>query len=108
MIRKRSADPAADPGDHWPDEKWAKGLPILCEYLSHSAYEDGSPRERSKLSIFSQDGLVGVALNDPEEHASLYRTGESVEKALQALEKALGASQADWRRWNVGKSRKKA
>lgn len=106
MIRKREQAAKETGTSSWPDEKWLKAMPVLCEYLTQETYEDGTSRELSKLSVFYQDGLVSVALNDTDQRASLYRSGESVEAALRALEKALTSSQPDWRSWQGRKGKK--
>jgi len=91
----------------FPDGNWVKRFPSLCEYLSHMEYDDGSKRELSTVTIREQDGRVLVALNDKDTSATAYISGEDVLGALQALEKALVAGTADWRRWQGGAKKKK-
>jgi len=107
MIRRREQSAMAGGPNAFPDETWVKGLPLLCEYLSLGAFEDGTPRELSTVTIRYQDGLVLASLSDHEERAGLYRTGESVQLALKALEKALSGGTADWRPWGGSKKPKK-
>jgi hypothetical protein len=98
---KRRIQPEGAPGGLpvFPDEAWLKKLPTICEYLADDAWDDGSPRELSTVSIKCVEGRVVAVLNDPEERRSLYVSGESVMKAMESLERALGSPQADWRRW---------
>jgi hypothetical protein len=90
----------------FPDDRWVKSMPLLCEYLASDAWDDGKPREQSTVSIKCQDGRVLAVLNDLEMRRSLYVSAETVEGALKALEKHLGSSLADWRAWK-GPARKK-
>lgn len=106
MIRRREAAASVAGTSSWPDESWLKGLPTICEHLTQETYEDGTSRELSKVSISYQDGLVLAALNDGDQRQSLYRSGEGVQAALKALEKALASPGADWRSWGGKKGKK--
>lgn len=86
--------------DQWPDGRWLDRFPLLCEHISDATWEDGSPREVSTLVIRGQDSMVMVAVNDREAKQSLYRSGNSVEEALTALEAALEGTAPDWRPWS--------
>lgn len=88
------------------DQKWREKYPTVCQYLADDVWEDGKPREVSKIAVTSQDGLVLVMLNDGELRRSLYVTGDTVEKALAALERQLIAAGADWRAWGGNKKKK--
>lgn len=74
-------------------------LPIIWEYLCAAQYEDGTKRVPATLSVFVEDRVVKVALNDRDAERSLYLSGETLEEALKALEKHLGHDKPDWRRW---------
>lgn len=108
MKRREATIAAAADNPPFPDAKWSGSLVRVCEYLTHGVYEDGTPRDLSTVAIKYQDGGVCVALNDPDTRASLYVWGETVEKALKALEARLGDANADWRPWGGGKKQKKA
>lgn len=81
-------------------------FPTLLSYLQDDKYEDGSPRERSKLSVFIEAGHVKMALNDPAERRSCYITSDSLQDALTTLEDGLKVDGVDWRPWN-GSTKKK-
>lgn len=86
-----------------PDGDFASGYPLVTEYLCTQQYDDGSPRERSALSLFCEDGMLKLALNDKAEGRSLYVSAESLEDALELLERALHATNAPWRLWPKGR-----
>jgi len=88
------------------DEGFAKKYPTILEYLTTTKWDDGTAREASKLSLFIEDGVFKVAVNDVDLKRSLYTSGETLEGALRATEKALQMPEADWRAWNKGKGRK--
>ena len=90
----------------FPDEKWLKVFPCLCEYLADETWEDGTGRELSTLTIKSQEGHVLAVLNDVAMRRSLYVAGESVEQAVKALERSLGSPGADWRPWGGARKKK--
>jgi hypothetical protein len=56
------------------------------------------------LTLYLEDGVFKAALNDKEADASVFRTGDALQKVLEALEKALANDTADWRAW--GKKKK--
>ena len=72
--------------------------PAVTEYLTESAYPDGSARERAVISLFREDGRVKVCLNDRDTGRTLWRSADGVEDALILVEAALTDGTADWRR----------
>ena len=88
-----------------PDTKFAERYPLLSAHLADDRWEDGKDREVSTIVYKVEDGHIVAALNDREARASLYRTGDTLEAATKALEKALGASGADWRPWGGNKKK---
>jgi len=81
------------------DPKFAAAYPMLTEHLADTTWDDGSTRVPSTITLFLEDGLVKLALNDRDSERSLYRSGETLQEALRAIEKALSSSGADWRAW---------
>lgn len=80
------------------DVGWAKCHPCLSAYLHQTRYADGSPRERSTLTLFADDGGGWRAvLNDREESRSLWATGPDLSSLWLALESQLGSGAARWR-----------
>lgn len=76
----------------------------LIEHLRDSAWEDGTHRERSTLTVFVEDGKVKVCLNDRNSNSSLFRAADTLLEALQSLNEALAPTgHADWRAWNFKK-----
>lgn len=74
-------------------------FPALGEYLTAEQWPDKSPRERSSLNLVVEDGMIKGCLNDKACSQSLWRSGESLQDLLLALEEALQSGRADWRRW---------
>ena len=73
-------------------------LPALFEYLSGDRYPDGSPRERSTMTVFCEDAVVKLCLSDRDQGRTLWRSARTLEDALLALEGAIQDGTADWRR----------
>jgi len=80
-------------------------LPAVFEYLSGDRYPDGTPRERSTMTTFVEEGCVKVCMSDRDQARTLWRSGKSLEDVLLALEVALQDGSADWRRAGVGKGK---
>ena len=106
-MKRPNEIPTTRPEGTWPDEKWIETYPTICEHLGDATWDDGKPRTPSTISLSCQEGRIVVALNDKEMHKSLYRSGESVEEALRAIEKALVDPGADWRAWYGNKKKDK-
>lgn len=99
MKKPDAATSAAGTSGPFPDADWVKRFPMVCEYLSAAAFDDGTPRQLSSLTLREQDGMVLASISDMELSRGLYRTGATVRDALAALEKALETMTADWRPW---------
>lgn len=104
---KRPDVVAAAQSGGMPDEKFGRDFPQLSEYLTHDKYDDGTARALSALSVKVQDGMILVGLQDHDLERSLFVVGETLAKALAALEKHAGSPTADWRRWGGKGKRKK-
>lgn len=78
----------------------------VCEYLTTAKWDDGSPREPSKLSVSVQDGCVLIALNDVDLKQSCYTSSTSLQDGLKLLDKALKDSSVTWRPWKAGTRKK--
>jgi len=72
--------------------------PLLMEYLTQTAFEDGSERETATLLIFAAEGVWKICLNDRAEDQALWASGSDVASAMEALERMLDTAAPDWRR----------
>jgi len=79
------------------DSKIFHRLPLIREFLSSTAYDDGSPRETATLLCVFEFGVVKVCLNDRAEARSLWVSGGGMDEALDVLEATLAAGKGDWR-----------
>lgn len=72
-------------------------FPTLWAYLSDTVWSDGSARSTSTITVFAEDGLVKLCLNDREGKRTCWSTGTSLEESAEALEQRLAAGTAEWR-----------
>jgi len=88
------------------DEKFAAKFPALTAFMTCTE-QNGTPREPSKLQLFTDDGTWKVAFHDPNTEHSLFLTLGGPEDAFKAVEKALTSERPDWRAWGkkTGKKR---
>lgn len=78
--------------------QWAKEHPALWEYLTTEEYPDGSPRERSMLCFFVENGVFKGALQDRDQQQSLWASSDALESLVEALEAKCAAGDAsEWR-----------
>lgn len=75
-------------------------LPALREWLTATAYEDGSARTPGKLSVETYGQTWSVLLRDPDAAARMNVRGEELDKVLMLVEQLLGVEEAPWERDN--------
>ena len=110
FLRQSGGVNEPEGADHRPegtDTRWVGECPALAEYLFTSRDDQGKIRQRATLLVFYEDGLCKVCLNDRASGASLWRSGESFEAAIRALEHSLQRGDGDWRRSPSVASRKR-
>lgn len=57
----------------------------------------GKAREPASITLFVEAGQLKGCLTDKQNERILFRSGETVEELLDAFEKAVRDSGADWR-----------
>lgn len=78
-------------------------FPGLVEMISTTTFPDGKKRIPSKVTVMVEEGIIKAALRDEGMQASLFRSGPTIEAALEALERALSEDNPDdWRPWPKG------
>ena len=99
-MKKPEGLPAGGPSPLPADLCIMLKCPSLVEHLSAEQWDDGTPRERSTLTVFIEEGQFKLCLNDRNQGSSLFVASQSLREAVKALEKRLDGSQAaDWRPW---------
>jgi len=101
FLRKQASKAEAKQTDFEAScPKFEKSHPNLFGFMAcNVGLEDGTVRERSKVSIFCEGGRFKAALHDPETGASIYTTLDTPSEALDGLEQALEEEKPDWRKW---------
>ena len=89
--KKAKWEPSGDP--HF------KAFPNIEQHLSDMAYEDGSPREPSKLTVQLNIGGVALQLTDPDNRSTAFTNAELLSEAMALLEEALASGRNPWRPW---------
>src|ERR1700729_2085687 len=96
----RKPDPVADAGTQVRvslGSAFATSHPVLWEYLTSTAYEDGAGRQPASLLVFVESGIVKLCLNDRDLSRTGWVSGPALEEALVSLELKLGDGSIDWR-----------
>lgn len=86
-------------------ERFEGAYPDVWDYLTALVYPDGGRRQSSTLLLCCEDGCVKACLNDRDQSRSLWVSGESLETALEALQRALESGTASWRLYQQSKPR---
>jgi len=83
------------------DKAFASDHPTLWDYLTQLVWEDGTVRRTATLTIFAEDGLLKVCINDRDSARSLWASDETWAGTFEALEALLGDPKAPWRCTNA-------
>jgi len=80
-----------------PNESTAlKKYPTLCEWLSATTYEDGSPRVPGYFWFTNRCIAFEVTLFDPDQCVKMPCLGRTIDEALACAETHLRAEDAPW------------
>lgn len=107
-LRKPSIPSSAggDGGGSLEECGLSKRYPTVVAFISESKWEDGSVRERGKVTLFVEDGMVKAALTDPALGAVAFVSGRSFTSLMEAMEKGLTNDRLEWRRSKFARPRK--
>lgn len=79
------------------DPAFASRCPALWEYLTLTAWDDGSPRDPATLLIFVDSGVLKCCLSDKANSRVAFLSASTLEQLLSGLEDGLVRSTLDWR-----------
>jgi len=102
ILSKHVTRAGGPPVDTLPLAGIVEQLPGVLEFLTADTYPDGQIRKRSTLMVFVEDGTLKACLNDRDAERTLWRSGQSLEDVLLAIEVALVEPGTDWRRSSSG------
>jgi hypothetical protein len=87
---------------------WGQQFPALAEFLAAVRWDDGSSRVPGSLTLFTEDGTWKACLSDKDGGLVCFKSGDSPEGVLGALEGGLQVGGLEWRRGRPlgGKTRK--
>lgn len=80
--------------DGFDDAAMFKDRPALQEFMTVVTKDDGKPRETSALMVVVTTDGIKVGLKDDEAGGWMWRTADTMQKALTAIEKALAGGEA--------------
>lgn len=100
MMGLKKRDVCAKGGGARPalsaESKFLGKLPTLCEWLSATTYEDGSPRTPGYMWISNRGLGYEVTIFDPDGAVKLPCLGRTLDEALALAETHLRAEDAPW------------
>jgi len=80
--------------------------PEIYHHLVDSVWPDGKARETSSLTVFAEDGLFKVCLNNKAEGFVCFMSGPGFYAVLDALQESLADGSVDWRKSRAAPKRK--
>lgn len=99
-IARRSPEPSGGASSGCPGPAMSglwQAYPDLFDFLTAAHWPDGKSRLTGTLLLFTDAAAWKCWLHDKDAGMGCFVTGESVEKALEAAERAVGSSGGDWR-----------
>jgi len=98
FLRKAEVDSTQSPSGAILDPEFSKSYPALHEYLTADQYPDSTPRARSTVSIFVEEGLWKACLNERDQGLVLFVAEERFGALVEALELLLQEDRVPWRK----------
>lgn len=105
-LKKRVLTPEGSTGKMMPG-KMGLACPHLFEHLTLTAYDDGTERVPSTLTIFLDGQGFKACLNDRDQGLTAFYFAESLDGLFSGLEKALAADTLTWKANGQGAAQKK-
>jgi len=83
------------------ESKLLAKAPQLCAFLTHTAYEDGTPRTPGGLWLDNKGVVLELVLRNPDSGARLPLVAPTIDEVLMLAEAQLRADVAPWQpdRW---------
>ena len=97
LQNKRPVAAGGDSVEVVEEEGFMASYPHLWRYLTQTRWEDGTARQPSSLSIFSQHGKWTIMLAEKNWGLILFATADRLEGLWEALDARLADPRADWR-----------
>jgi len=79
------------------DEQFRVLFPTLWEYVTHTVWDDGSPRETTTLFLFVSEGRWKLMLKDRARDLISFLVGDTMDEVFRSAEQALFEDKMDWR-----------
>lgn len=98
FLRRLENEGTPTPSGGVGDKEFSATYPALTEYLTCERYPDGSPREKATLSVFHEDGLFKMCINERDQGLVLFVAEERFSVLLEALELVLQEDRPPWRK----------
>lgn len=73
-------------------------LPALLEHLTLGKWDDGAVRQRGSISVFWEDGVFKMWINDKDSGRAASVSAATMEDLLLRVEGKLTEDSLDWRR----------
>ena len=84
------------------DEEFRAEYPRIHEYLTTTAWEDGSARETSTILLFAEGHQFKVCINDRSTGMAAFLTGDTIKEVLRSLDTDLEQERVNWRPTRTG------
>jgi hypothetical protein len=100
MKLKRNVSSAGGSGtlpSALPTCKLSERFPTVAEFLTSTAWEDGSSRSTGTITLMRDEGAWKAALHDRDAGLSCFVSGKTFTALLEAMERGLEAGSLEWR-----------
>lgn len=98
FLRRIEDESSKQPSGGLGDMEFRTSYPALAEYLTCEQYPDGTPRQKATLSVFHEDGVFKMCINERDQGLVLFVAEERYSVLLEALELVLQEDRPPWRK----------
>jgi hypothetical protein len=79
------------------DKEWSGWYPVLMEFLTATAWEDGAARQTGTVLLFAEDGVFKACVKDRDGQRVSWLSGGTMDDLLSAIDLGLREDSLVWR-----------
>ena len=99
MLKRSQFAPPVETGGFVPSrDALSRDFPNLWDFLTQSAWEDGSRRETGSMLIFCDDGVIKTMVKDRDRGLCLWLTAPGLHTLFQVADAGVIDPSADWKK----------
>jgi hypothetical protein len=79
------------------DKEWSGWYPVLVEFMTATAWDDGAPRKTGTLLLFAEDGVWKACVKDRDAERVCWVSGGVLDDLLSTIDLGLREDGLAWK-----------